>query len=379
MQRAYAWHSPLRSVLVSAAFAGLFCGVLPKIWAMQVAGEGAADAMPSELLPGDQLQKSATWQWPDIANIEQHFLSYLDQVEASPSVRSKVLEHWKQTAAQDKGPAFLERVLSTAALVDPRIADLVAQLNDPQAAPVVLDQLEWLSSDVPGWLQDAIRLACGRSLAQRRLYDEALETLASLDTEQVCDPASLIFYRAVCQHHLLQKKECLASVELLLERQAELPVRFTQVSQLMAADIKPLKDDSLDEVARLMNDVQRRLDLGRAGKRVRDEEDKIVDKLDKMIEQIEEQLQQQQQQQQQAGGQQNQPQQGQAQPMEESQVAGGSGPGDVDQKDVGKRSGWGNLPPAERQAALQRMTQELPSHYREVIEGYFRELSKEKK
>ncbi len=55
----------------------------------------------------------------------------------------------------------------------------------------------------------------------------------------------------------------------------------------MVADIKPMKDDSLDEVARLMNDVQRRLDLGRAGTRVREEEQEIVDKLEKMIEQIE--------------------------------------------------------------------------------------------
>lgn len=369
MQRAYARHTSLRSIFVGAAIACSACGVLPKTWAMQALSTDS----------GDELQKAATWQWPDIAIIEQHILSYLDQVQASESVRNKVLEHWKQTADQTQGPAFLERVLSTASLVDPRVAELVAQLNDPQAPPVIPDQVSWLSSDVPGWLQDSIRLASGRSLAQRRLYDEALETLSSLDVEQVCDPASLVFYRAVCQHHLLQKKECLANVELLLERQAELPVRFTQVAHLMAADIKPLKDDTLDEVARLMNDVQRRLDLGRAGKRVREEEDKIVDKLDKMIEQIEQQMQQQQQQQQQASGQQNQQQQGKAQPMEDSQIAGGSGPGDVDQKDIGQRDGWGNLPPAERQAALQRMTQELPSHYREVIEGYFRQLSKEQK
>ena len=57
---------------------------------------------------------------------------------------------------------------------EPRIADLVIQLSDPQAPPIMVKQLTWLSSDVPGWLQDTIRLACGRALAQRRLYDEAL-------------------------------------------------------------------------------------------------------------------------------------------------------------------------------------------------------------
>lgn len=368
MQRASAWQPWLRRGIFTLGAVWLLGGALP--------GNSAA-LMPDSDSP-DELRKAASWKWPELAHIEQHLLSYLDQVQAPESVRSKVLQHWKETADQIKGPALLERVLSTASLIEPRIAELVARLNDPQAELVVVQQLTWLSSDVPGWLQDAIRLACGRTLAQRRFYDEALEMLNGLELAQVCDPASLIFYRAVCQHHLLQKKECLASVELLLERQPELPMRFTQVAQLISADIKPLKDDSLDEVARLMNDVQRRLDLGRAGTRVRDEEKKIVDKLDKMIEQIEQQIQECEQQQQQANGQ-GQKQQGMAKPMDDSKIAGGTGgPGDVDQKDAGKRDGWGNLPPAERQASLQRMTQELPSHYREIIEGYFRQLAKDK-
>jgi hypothetical protein len=368
MQRATAPQPWLRSVLIIAGTVGIVGGAtldLPRSFA-------------SGTVATDELQKAASWQWPDIALIEQHLLSYLDQRQASESTRKQVLDQWQQTSEQIKGPELLERILSTAALVEPRIADLLKQLNNPEAQPVLVKQLTWLSSDVPGWLQDAIRLACGRGLAQRQLYDEALETLDGLEIKQVCDPASLAFYRAICQHHLLKKKECLANVDLLLERESELPTRFTQVAQLISADIKPLKNDSLDEVARLMNDVQRRLDLGRAGKRVRDQEDEIVSKLDKMIEQIEQQMQQQQQQQQQQS-QGNQQQKGQGQPMEESQIAGGGGPGDVDQKDTGKRDGWGNLPPAERQASLQRMTQELPSHYREVIEGYFRQLSKEKK
>ncbi len=207
--------------------------------------------------------------------------------------------------------------------------------------------------------------------------DEALESLAGLELGQVCDPASLLFYRASCEHHLLKKNECLANVGVLLERESELPVRYAKLAHLIQADIAGLEQDSLDEISRLMSDVHRRLDLGRAGVRVREEEQNIVDKLDKLIEKIEEQLQQMQQQQkdQQSG---NAQQPGQVKPMDESQVAGGSGPGDVDKKELGDRAGWGNLPPAQRQEALQRLTEELPSHYREVIEGYFRQLAKDR-
>ena len=323
----------------------------------------------------DELRKSATWAWPTVSIFEQHLLSFMDQRNVPTATRDAVQLAWNSSNDQVKGPALLDRLLSASGIIEPRVAALSLQLSDPTGPAVYPRDLAWLSTDVPGWMQDTIRLACGRALAQRRLYDEALETLTGLELVQVCDPASLLFYRATCEHHLLKKKECLANVKLLLERESELPVRFTQLAHLMAADIEPLKSDSLDEIARLMNDVQRRLDLGRAGKKVRDEEDEIVKKLDKLIEDIENQMQQQQQQQQQQqNGQQNP---AQIKPMDESQIAGGKGPGDVDQKKIGDRAGWGNLPPAQRQEALQRLTEELPSHYREVIEGYFRQLAKD--
>ncbi|MEO8270312.1 MAG: hypothetical protein ABI557_11375, partial [Aureliella sp.] len=281
-----------------------------------------------------------------------------------------------QSASAERGPALLDRLLDVGGLIEPRIAELNTQLRSPAADPVYPGKLTWLTSDVPGWLQDTVRLACGRTFGQRKLYDESLESLSGLETSTVCDPATLLFYRAAAEHHLLKKGECLANVKLLLERESELPSRFATVAKLIAADIEPLTEDSLDEVARLMHDVHRRLDLGRAGTRVRDQEQQIVDKLDKLIEKIEEQMQQQQQQQQQQSG---SPSPAQMKPMDDSQIAGGRGPGDVDNRDNGDRAGWGNLPPAQRQESLQRLTEELPSHYREVIEGYFRQLAKEKR
>jgi hypothetical protein len=323
-----------------------------------------------------ELKKTASWNWPDVRIYEEQLLSYLDQRAATEEQQVAVEEFWADSHAAARGPELLDRLLDVAGLIEPRIAELNQRLRSPDAAPILPGNLAWLSSDVPGWLQDAIRLACGRALGQRRLYDESLETLAGLGLPEVCDPATLLFYRAVAQHHLLKKDECLANVRLLLEREAELPSRFSKLAHLMEADIKLLEEDSLDEVARLMQDVGRRLHLGRAGTLVRDEEQQIVDKLDKLIDQIEQQLQEQQQQQQQQ--QSGSPSPSQMRPMDDSQIAGGNGPGDVDRKNSGERSGWGNLPPAERQEALQRLTEELPSHYREVIEGYFRQLAKER-
>ena len=339
---------------------------------------GTGDEARSDRAPLE-LQKSASWQWPEVGNYEEQLASYLDQLNINDAQRSEVQAFWKESQADARGPKLLDRLLDSASLVEPRIAELSRQLRSPASALTPPGDLAWLTSDVPGWLQDTLRLAYGRAYAQRQMMDESLETLAGLELEQVCDPASLLFYRAMNEHHLLQKDQCLANVQKLLEREDELPVRYGQVAHLILADIQPLESDSLDEVSRLMFDVQRRLDLGRAGQRVQKEEKDIVDKLDKLIEKIEEQLQQQQQKQQPSQGKGNGNPNSQLQPMEDSRLAGGSGAGDVDKKDIGERAGWGNLPPAQRQEAMQRLTDELPSHYREVIEGYFRQLAKDRK
>ena len=53
------------------------------------------------------------------------------------------------------------------------------------------------------------------------------------------------------------------------------------------------------------------------------------------------------------------------------------GPGEVDPKDIGKRDGWGNLPPKERQEVMQQIGRELPAHFRETIEEYFKRLAQD--
>ena len=64
-------------------------------------------------------------------------------------------------------------------------------------------------------------------------------------------------------------------------------------------------------------------------------------------------------------------------PMQDSMPGGGSGPGEVEQRRMGSRADWGDLPPKDRQEALQQIAKGLPSHYRQVIEEYFRKLARD--
>jgi hypothetical protein len=53
------------------------------------------------------------------------------------------------------------------------------------------------------------------------------------------------------------------------------------------------------------------------------------------------------------------------------------GAGKVEPREIGRGSGWGNLPEKDREKALQDIGREFPSHYREIIEEYFRQLAAE--
>ena len=145
----------------------------------------------------------------------------------------------------------------------------------------------------PFWLIQRLRRSCQFAallrpmVCQKQLYDEALEQLSGLKTTDVVDPASLLFYQGVAYHWLLKKQPGLQAIGKLLEQKNQIPRRYSQMAVLMQADLSALKDDSLDHIDRRMHDVENRLDLAEAGKKVRSEEDGIIASLDKLIEQKE--------------------------------------------------------------------------------------------
>jgi hypothetical protein len=171
----------------------------------------------------------------------------------------------------------------------------------------------------------------------------------------------------------LAKEECLATLATLLENKEQLPQRYATLAQLMQADLAPLQPDSLDEIARLMNNVEVLLGHGRAGKRVRQHEEDVVAKLDKLIKKLEDLANSMSNSSGTPSG-----SQAPASPMQDSMPGGQKGPGDVNPKQLGTKTDWGNLPPKEREAALQQLGRDMPSHYRDVIEDYFRKLARER-
>lgn len=323
-------------------------------------------------LNGEFAQK-ATWKIPAAQAVRDQALAWLTGREIDAAARAQLETLWASAAAGGSEGHLLDVLCATFAAGDPQARELVALCTQPRHQ-IALPNVAWLADDKTAAIErDNLRLLYGRWLVQEALYDEAVEHLGELKPQDVVDPGALLFYQAVVQHRTLKRDAGLATIGRLLENETEIPKRFTSVARLMQADLDALKDESLDHIARRMDDIRRRLDLGRAGPKVREVEDGVIASLDKLIEEMEKQ--------QQAaaaaaaaagrGGTRS------TQPAPDSVPMQGKGPGEVVKKPVGNQNGWGDLPPRQRQEALQQIGKDFPAHYRDVIEQYFRKLASE--
>jgi len=333
----------------------------------------------------DALERSASWDLINPAQQEEQLRLAFTELGASEQLINEYLSDIEEELSDERADRL---DILTRALIR-HSNDLQRSVNELE---VSIDQGNYQSiqkslanlkseqwQSLPVLVQQTYSAWLARKLAKNRLFDEAINAFAAVDPTMTLDPASTLFYRAASHHALLNKEEAIADLRRLLENEEDCPTRYVRTAKMMLADLQPLKEDSLDEISRIMGDVTRRLDLGRTDKQVKSQEQKIIDKLDKLIEDLEQQQQQQQQQQQASSGQGGQSEGGQSTPMNESQIAGGSGNGDVDRKQIQQKDGWGNLPPAERQQAIQQISRDLPTHYREAIEAYFRKLATDRK
>jgi hypothetical protein len=329
----------------------------------------SAPAM-SPIPPADAvIRKAPTWRPPLAADVKTELGAWLMKNVSDTALREKALNLVHGISDQATSSELLDRLAGTLALVDPRVAQLVEICSHPRGS-AMLPTFAWLTdAKTPPLVAANLRLCFGRWLVQGEWYEEGLEQLGSLKPAEVVAPAELLFYQAVIYHRMLNKEAGLKVIGQLLDGTDASPRRYIAVAYLMQADLASLEKDTLDEIARRMEIVGKKLDQGRAGPKVRKVEGDVIESLDKMIKKMEDEQNKQ-----------NQSSSNSLQssrPAQDSTPAGGKAPGEVTKKDIGHKSGWGDLPPKEREEALQHMGRDFPPHYRDAIEDYFRKLAAE--
>lgn len=316
----------------------------------------------------DSIARKAAWTQPTPASIRAAFESWLEEAKTSPQSAAAVEAHVDSIDALNG--TLVDPVMQGIELGDEEVSRFVEQLESAANHKDIQSSHLLENVAVPDFVSNHVRLFYGRWLAQHELFDESLEELKKLSVDEVLDPATLLYYRGLMEHQLLQPKACIKTLEKLLENSDQMPRRYSVLAKLMVADMQRLEQDSLDEISRLMGDIRRRTDLNRSGKRVRGQEEDVVNKLDKLIEKLEEQQRQMQMAQAQGSNR-------SSSPADREQRMSGQGSGQVRSKTQSDGGQWGNLDPAERDAALADMSKDLPPHYRSVIEEYFRKLADE--
>ena len=296
----------------------------------------------------------------------------------------------------DDKRSILDRVADSLALGDPIAATLMAEARDPNApAPIVLPAV-FKNEKTSAFYRANLALIYARSLTNRKVYEEALDTLKLFSADQVCDPSAYLFHRAVCEHGMLHKPEATKSILRLRDECAEIsPVRYITVATLMLLDMHTWKDKDLGDIARKMDNIERRLKIARGGPETQRQEREVLNRLDEMIKKLENQNKNKKKKpgEGKPGGD-GPPNDGEC---PDGEASGGKGPpksnnpsspattegdvptpttGIVDQKKFQKLvADWGRLPPREQQRAVQEITNNMSPRHREAIENYFKYLT----
>ena len=337
-----------------------------------------AEASVAVLSPDDAAGRksavaSAAFGRMPIEQIKERLQQWLTLARTDETTSKQAMELWSDRDQVDGLTAeeTLDRLIDSLAIADTSVQQLVESCR----ATGTHRPLDYEGARSDAFFRDHVTLYHARWLTQHRFYDEAMLMLEALDPENVVDPASLFFYRAVCRLRLLKSAEAGDDVALLLNHTLDVPSRFRAVAEMMKAEVQ-VATEGLPQVARLMSDVQRRLDLGNSNDPVQKREDEVVAALDKLLEEMEKQKQQQQSGGGQGDGQQNQPgQQGASQ----SAIKGSAAEGEADRKELSENGNWGMLDKQAETKARELIRQQFPPNFLDAISRYTRRIAEQKK
>lgn len=312
-----------------------------------------------------------SWALPTFSESRQRFSDWLHTQPIEEGTRRTALDEF--TEHTGRGVERLTALIDAIAIFHDQ-ARMLKDALESHPPLVSAHEVSWLeSAEIEQFDVRHLRLFYACALNESRRYDEALRWMQGIKPADVICPDVLLFERAIAHHQVVQSDEALNAIGELLQCKSTLPIRYTRLAEMMQADLEPLEVDSLDHIGRRMSDVERRIQIGKANKSTTKIEDAIISSLDKLIKKAEEQQQEMQQQQSAQA-----PPPPSNKPMEESRIAELKGQGKVDPRKLGDDTQWGRLEPHERERIMQQLGRDFPSHYREVVEEYFRQLARDK-
>lgn len=323
---------------------------------------------------------------PSADTVKAKAEAWLKSVKKDAGTMEKFEAIWKTDGS------VLDRLTLTFCLGDEKAAKLLAEARDvntpaPTAVPEILTE-----KNADKFYRSNLAVAYAKALTGRRVYEESLAGLANIKAEDVVEPATYYFHKAVAQHAMLKAQDAVDSI-VGIEQVSDAPERYKLVAALMLHDMTSWKEKDLGWISRKMGNIERRLDLSRGGPQTQKIQKEVINRLDEMIKEMENK-------QKEGGGGggggggppnggacpgggsgQGPPGGGQGEtPMPDSNPAQNGGEGKVDDKKLKEiYKEWGKLPEKEKAAAVAAAIRSLPPHLQEVAKDYFDRMSKDSK
>jgi hypothetical protein len=210
--------------------------------------------------------------------------AWVQKVGLSDAKKKQFEAIWRQPDRPllERVTATLELDGKTAKLLTDAANPMVPAPCGPQAVPAPVKDAKQ-----PAFYRANLALAYARELSNRRIYEEALDTLNAVSPEEVADPAAYLFHKAVAEFSLLQRDPARRTIGRLLDDLPEAPERYKTVGTLMLLDMLTWKEKDLNWIARKMDNSGRRLQLARGGPVTQKIQKDIVRRLDEIIKELE--------------------------------------------------------------------------------------------
>jgi len=191
---------------------------------------------------------------------------------------------------KDADRTILDRTVQSIGLARPDATKAIADARKVNA-PAFTTIPAAIASEKNEFAKANLAAAFAKALAGKRVYEEAVLAAksASVKAEEIVEPASFYFFKAVAEFSRIKKDDATASIVRLLDDVADAPDRYRVVATQMFFDIQQWSKDPKDltNIAKLMDNSERRLDLDRAGRETQDIQKKIIFRLDEKIKELE--------------------------------------------------------------------------------------------
>jgi len=251
-------------------------------WAALLLGGGLVLAAGPEKKPPREVASFGTLRSLDPEAARGQALAWLKGVGKTDAATQKAF-----TDVWNSDRPLLDKVADTLALGDPEARKLLAEARDPEG-PAPTDTPTLLKDPKrPAYFRHNLALAYAKALSSRKIYEETLDALKLVKPEDVVDPSSYLFHRAVAEHSLMLKEQAEDSIDRLLVDVLDAPERYRMVGALMHFDMLTWREKDLGWISRKMDNIHRRLDLARGGNKTKREQKEVVLRLEEMIKEIE--------------------------------------------------------------------------------------------